>query len=255
MSAGRPKSFWWFQIIFWSVAGMALFISGLSQTNFMAALVRNLFLFFAGFLTSFFFAMLIDSLRDAEELRLRLITFSLVYVVALLCVVTINFISFSMQGIAHQDLSWGMWFSGTMNFALVYWFWSELFIQKVYLKGQNAVSPGDQKNAGQDYLVIAGKGEKLRLPVAKITAILAAGDYVEIDAGDEVHLDRRTIQSLEDRLVPAGFLRVHRSAIVNPGQVMRVSSLNKGRFLLTMNNGRQVTSSRSFQIQVRENFL
>ena len=104
MSAARDTSFWWFQLAFWLIAGSALFISGLSQTEPFPALVRNLFLTIAGFLTSFFLTTVIDRLRHMDELRLRLVTFPVGYAVALMCVVTINAISFTQHGYAYADI-------------------------------------------------------------------------------------------------------------------------------------------------------
>ena len=255
MNSSRARSFWWFQLTFWVVAGLALLISGLSQTGFIPALVRNIFLFTAGFLCSFFLATLIDRLRHVDELRLRLLTFPIAYVVALLCVVTINAISFTMQGVQYADISWGMWFSGTMNFALVYWFWSELFIQQVYLKGKPALNPGEQLEAGPQVLIVEDRGSKIRLNIDEIVAILAAGDYVEIDIGEKLYLDRRTIQSLEDRLAPAGFVRIHRSAIVNPSHVREIKAIANHRYSLRMDNDRALSSSRGYEKHVRQTLL
>ena len=125
----RTKTFWLFQLIFWLVAFGALLASGLSQTDAWTALIRNCFLFAAGFMGSFFVAIVIDGLRGFDELRLRMLVFPLIYIIALACVITINAITFPLQGVRIAELTWGEWFSGGMNFALVYWFWAELFVQ------------------------------------------------------------------------------------------------------------------------------
>ena len=255
MSATRSNAFWWFQLLFWSIAGAALFISGVTQTDWLSSAIRNLFLLIAGFLSSFFLASMVDRLRDMDELRLRVIVFPLAYLIASLCVVTINAISFTRAGVAYADISWGMWLSGAMNFALVYWFWSELFIQQVYLKGSSPISPQVQKAAGADRLVVDDRGSKTRIPIDEIHAVLAAGDYVEIDIGERVLLDRRTIRSLEERLASAGFVRVHRSAIVNPERVRSIQPSGNGRYLLTLLNDRAVPTSKGYEQQVREILL
>ncbi len=251
----RDKAFWWFQLMFWLIAGTTLLISGLTQMPWFTALVRNVFLTMAGFLSSFFLTTLIDRLRHVDELRLRFITMPIAYVVALLCVVAINAITFTQHGIAFANVSVGMWFSGVMNFALVYWFWNELFIQQVYLKGRLAHEPAEQQAAGPDKLVVDDRGSKRRLDVDHISAITAAGDYVEIITAERTFLDRRTIRSLEERLGLSGFLRIHRSAIVNPAQVDQVTPLSRGRFRIQMSDGTVLESSRSHGQAVQQHLL
>jgi two-component system, LytTR family, response regulator len=43
----------------------------------------------------------------------------------------------------------------------------------------------------------------------------SADNYLRIHAGRESHLVRETLQSLEGRLDPSNFLRIHRSTLVN----------------------------------------
>ncbi len=250
----RTKSFWLFQFIYWLIAFGALLVSGLSQTDAWSALIRNCFLFAAGFMSSFFVAIVIDGLRGFDELRLRVLVFPLIYVIALACVITINAISYPMQGVQIADLTWGQQVSGGMNFALVYWFWAELFIQKIYLKGRADVSATEEQAAGPEKLVVDDEGSKIRLDLADIICIESAGDYVAIATGERVYLDRCTIQSMEDRLNSSGFLRVHRSAIVNMRQVTQLTPLGKGRYGLLMTNGKTVTSSRRYEPILQDRF-
>ena len=132
----RSKQFWMFQATFWSVAGIALFISGTTQMPLFDALVRNLFLFLAGFMSSFFLAMAIDELRWLPMLRLRLTSYLLAYFVAVFCVVVINAISYTLRNVGLADMSFGQWMSGALNLGLIYAFWSELFIQQIYFENE-----------------------------------------------------------------------------------------------------------------------
>ena len=250
----RAKPFWLFQFIYWLIAFGALLASGLSQMEPLSALVRNCFLFAAGFMSSFFVAFVIDELRGVDELRLRMLVFPLIYVIALACVVAVNAITYPMQGLQFAELTWGQQVSGGMNFALVYWFWAELFIQKIYLKGRADVSATEEQAAGPEKLVVDDEGSKVLLDLADIISIESAGDYVAIATSDRVYLDRCTIQSMEDRLNSSGFLRVHRSAIVNLRHVTTLTPLGKGRFDLVMTNGRTVSSSRRYEPILQDRF-
>lgn len=250
-SSPRTTGFWWFQAIFWSVAGTALFISGATQMPLVQALVRNLYLLLAGFMSSFFLAMMIDQLRDLPLVRIRLASWTLAYFIALFCVVVINAISFTQQGVPLDNLTFGQWFSGTMNFALVYAFWSELFIQRIYADPKH----GQQAEQRPDRLVVEHRGELLPLPLTEVSSITAAGDYVEIHAGGRKYLYRQTLQALEDNLGGGTFLRIHRSALVNADLVESVSPLGKGRYRLRLRDGSVATSSRGYRNVVQETFL
>jgi two-component system, LytTR family, response regulator len=64
-------------------------------------------------------------------------------------------------------------------------------------------------------LVIRSAGRIFFLRVEEIDWLEAADNYVRIHAGRESHLVRETLQSLEGRLDPSKFLRIHRSTLVN----------------------------------------
>jgi two-component system LytT family response regulator len=54
---------------------------------------------------------------------------------------------------------------------------------------------------------------------------------------------RTSLASLEQRLDPARFLRVHRTAIVNLDEIRAIQ--DRGALVLTLSNGAEVTVSRS----------
>ena len=87
----------------------------------------------------------------------------------------------------------------------------------------------------------------LLVPVAEIDWIEGASYYSMLHAGKEVHLVRETLQSLEDRLGPALFVRVHRSALV---QLDRVRELRAGS-VLVLRDGSTVPVSRARRAAVR----
>jgi hypothetical protein len=245
----RTKQFWLFQGVFWGVAGAALFISGLTQMPVHEALIRNLFLFLAGFMTSFFLAMVIDELRWLRTLRLRVATYGLAYVVALFCVIVINAISFTLRGVELADISLGQWVSGAMNLGLVYAFWSELFIQQIYIAD---VKPEPQT---PEKIVVEHRGGLVPVRIADIESIGAAGDYVEISANGRTYLNRQTLHSIESAYGESLFIRVHRSTLVNRHHVESVAPLGKGRYQLRLKSGAAVTSSRGYRDAIEESFL
>ena len=246
----RTAQFWWFQLVFWSIAGSALFLSGVTQMPVFQAFVRNVFLLVAGFLSSFFLAMLIDELRWMKILRLRLTSYFLAYFIALFCVVFINAITFTLRGVAFGDITFGQWFSGTFNLALVYAFWSELFIQQIYIESRTAPTrPMVEK------LVLEHSGTLISVQLNDIGSIIAAGDYVEVNTEDRTYLDRQTLHALEEVLGDDEFVRVHRSKLVNRNHVESVTPLSKGRYRLHLKSGSSLTTSRGYRGTVKERFL
>jgi two-component system LytT family response regulator len=80
----------------------------------------------------------------------------------------------------------------------------------------------------------------------------AEGNYAALHAGGRRHLVRQTMKTLESRLDPARFARVHRSAIVNATRVARAESLGHGEYRLQLASGAQVDTSRAYSARVRE---
>jgi two-component system LytT family response regulator len=87
--------------------------------------------------------------------------------------------------------------------------------------------------------------------VAEITRAEAAGDYVHLHTGTTVRTVRETLAELEATLRPFGFLRVHRSAIVNADAVRGVESVAKGDYVLTLRDGTRVRSGRRYRAAVQ----
>jgi two-component system LytT family response regulator len=74
--------------------------------------------------------------------------------------------------------------------------------------------------------------------------IEAADYYVQLHVGARVHLLREPLHSLEARLDPAEFVRVHRSAIVNLDRVREVRAEPGGRSVVVLADGTHLKLSR-----------
>lgn len=84
-----------------------------------------------------------------------------------------------------------------------------------------------------------------------VICIDAQGNYARLHAGAERHLVRQTMASLETRLDPDQFVRVHRSVIVNVAHLRHVHPLSHGEYRLTLSNGESVRSGRSYNDRIR----
>lgn len=85
------------------------------------------------------------------------------------------------------------------------------------------------------------------LPVEEIDWIEADGKYVKIHAADHTYPFREGISSVEERLDPRDFLRIHRSRIVRVNAVKEVQSWFKGEYLLILEDGTKLTTGRSYR--------
>jgi len=87
------------------------------------------------------------------------------------------------------------------------------------------------------------RGGRACVPVAAIDWVAAERDYVRIHTGPKSYLIRQSIGSLEARLDPDQFLRVHRSALVRTDRIVRVRHA-AGRGAVVLSTGAEVAVSR-----------
>jgi two-component system LytT family response regulator len=103
-------------------------------------------------------------------------------------------------------------------------------------------------------LPIRTENETIRLPVANIDWIDAAGDYMCVHAQGQTYILRETMKALESVLNPNSFQRVHRSTIVNVQRVRRLRPHMNGEYFLTLESGQELKLSRSYRDRL-EQFL
>jgi two-component system LytT family response regulator len=96
-------------------------------------------------------------------------------------------------------------------------------------------------------IVVREEGDWVLLRTCDIDALEAAGNYVRIVLGNRVQLVRGTLAEYERRLDPDGFIRIHRSTLVNADRVQRVSPQLHGDFTVTLEGGRTYRMSRTFK--------
>lgn len=99
-------------------------------------------------------------------------------------------------------------------------------------------------------LPIRSGRETLRLDVATIDWIDAAGDYMCLHAAGQTHVLRATMKELEEMLDPSVFQRVHRSTIVNLARVRSLRPHLNGECFLKLQSGQEIKLSRSFRDKV-----
>jgi two-component system, LytTR family, response regulator len=99
-------------------------------------------------------------------------------------------------------------------------------------------------------LPIREDADTVRVNVASIDWIDAAGDYMCVHADGRTYVLRETMKSLEAILDPKVFQRVHRSTIVNISRVRRLRPHTNGEYFLTLEDGQEIKLSRSYRDRV-----
>jgi two-component system LytT family response regulator len=85
-----------------------------------------------------------------------------------------------------------------------------------------------------------------------VESIEAADHYVELRTADGAHLLRETLSSIERRLDPAAFVRIHRSTIVNVACVGELRSRLHGEAIVVLASGRRVRCSRTYAASLKQ---
>ena len=101
-----------------------------------------------------------------------------------------------------------------------------------------------------DRLPIKVNGRIIVIRLADIDWIEADRDYVSVHVGEKTWLMRETIAALELRLAPSGFVRIHRSALVNAERVKELRPQDKGEYTVILNDGTELKLTRNYRASV-----
>jgi two-component system, LytTR family, response regulator len=103
-----------------------------------------------------------------------------------------------------------------------------------------------------DRVVVKSGGRLFFLKTDEIDWIEAAGNYAKLHVGPQSHLLRETMTSLEARLDPERFVRIHRSRIVNMERVQELQPWFNGEYVVILRNGSRLTLSRGYREKLQE---
>lgn len=89
------------------------------------------------------------------------------------------------------------------------------------------------------------RGKVKVVPVEQIDYISASGPYAELHVGDKAYLVREQMQTLEERLNPDIFFRIHRSTIVRLDLIESLHHSAGGDYAVSLTTGQRLKVSRS----------
>jgi hypothetical protein len=120
-------------------------------------------------------------------------------------------------------------------FAAVYWFFQ-----------WRAERPPPARQ-DDDRIEIRDGGTAVFLAPADILLVEAAGNYITFNTTARNYLVRATLAAWEARLAAKGFVRVHRSRLVNRARIGALKSTPSGDVEITLDDGRTVLGSRRYR--------
>jgi len=96
-------------------------------------------------------------------------------------------------------------------------------------------------------IAIKAKGRILLIDAADIVAVEAKGNYVLLHHTSSSHMLRECIARMEEKLNPHGFVRIHRSVLVNAVLVEEIQPRPAGEYVLRMKGGREYKVTRTYK--------
>ena len=103
-----------------------------------------------------------------------------------------------------------------------------------------------------DRLVVRSQGCIFFLKPADIDWIEADGKYARLHVGRDAHVVRYALKRLAVRLQEHGFVRVHRSAIVNAERIKELQPWFHGEYVVILKDGTRLTSSAAHSAELHK---
>jgi two-component system, LytTR family, response regulator len=100
-------------------------------------------------------------------------------------------------------------------------------------------------------MAIKVEGRILFIDPTEVVAVEAQGNYVLLQRPSGSYLLRGLISALAEKLKPYGFLRIHRSVIVNSACVQEIHPCDTGEYLLRTRGGKEYTVSRTYKANLK----
>ncbi|MBS0296366.1 MAG: LytTR family transcriptional regulator [Proteobacteria bacterium] len=119
-------------------------------------------------------------------------------------------------------------------------------------------TPTPEPSGGERYetgIWVTGRRGAMRIGLGSIACFTADRDYVRVRADGGEHLIRLPMRNLLQRLDPAQFVRVHRSAIVNRERVQRIERCPGGMLKIVLDTGLGVPVARRYLKAVKAALL
>jgi two-component system LytT family response regulator len=106
-------------------------------------------------------------------------------------------------------------------------------------------APGRSGPSYLERIAVEMKGKVRVVPTAEVECIVASGPYAELHVGDRRYVIREAMQTLEERLDPERFMRIHRSVIVRLDTVVLLLRSDGRDWEVQLRSGARLRVSRT----------
>ena len=109
------------------------------------------------------------------------------------------------------------------------------------------------QNPLQQNRIVVKDGSKIKIiPVPQIHYLEAADDYVKIITAEGSYLKKKTMTFFETSMQSYGFVRTHRSYIVNTQLITRIDAHEKDSHLILLSTGARLPASKTGYAKLKE---
>ena len=100
-------------------------------------------------------------------------------------------------------------------------------------------------------IAIKSNGRILFIDPSELVVVQAEGNYVLLRQETGSYLLRESISTIAEKLKPYGFVRIHRSALVNASFVRELRPRSTGEYELRLKDGKEYTVTRTYKKNLR----
>jgi two-component system LytT family response regulator len=100
---------------------------------------------------------------------------------------------------------------------------------------------------GHPMIAIKAKGSILFIDPGDVVAVQAEGNYVSLQRESDSYLLRESISKVAEKLKPYGFIRIHRSALVNTSFVVELKPYSTGKCGVRVKGGKEYAVSSGYK--------
>src|SRR6201988_4530266 len=101
-------------------------------------------------------------------------------------------------------------------------------------------------------IAFKGNGSFHLLDLAYIPEVQAEGNYVSLQHRPNPYLVHESLSSMVEKLKPYGFIRIHRSVVVNISAVEEIQPLPTGKYRLRVKGGMEYLVTRTYKDNLRD---
>jgi DNA-binding LytR/AlgR family response regulator len=118
---------------------------------------------------------------------------------------------------------------------------------QLQIAAKEPLSAMHDRNQSPPRVAIKVKGRILFINLKDVVAVEAEGNYVSLQRKGGSYLLRQSISAVAEKLEPQGFIRIHRSILVNSSFVEEIRPYSTGEYGLRVQGGKQYTVTRTYK--------